>query len=123
MEAALGAELSEHLGYSAGQAPPAGAGNRRNGHTATTVETERGEVSIRVPRDRNATFEPRLVAKRQTRPARLDERVPGLDAGGMSVRDSAGHLQGLYGVQVGRDTISRVTTPCSRTSPTGGRGR
>ena len=109
LEAALGAELSEHLGYPAGQAPPGGAGNHRNGHTAKTVKTELGEVPIRAPRDRNATFEPRLVAKRQTRLAGLDARVLDLYAGGMSVRDIAAHLQGLYGVQVGRDTISRVT--------------
>jgi transposase-like protein len=109
LEAALGAELSGHLGYPPGQAPPGGAGNHRNGHTAKTVKTELGEVAIRSPRDRNATFEPRLVAKRQTRLAGLDERVLDLYAGGMSTRDIAAHLQRLYGVQIGRDTISRVT--------------
>ena len=67
LEAALGAELTEHLGYPPGQAPPGGAGNRRNGLTAKTVKTELGEVAIRTPRDRRGTFEPQLVAKRQTR--------------------------------------------------------
>jgi putative transposase len=109
LEAALGAELTEHLGYPPGQAPPGGAGNHRNGHTAKTVKTELGEVAIRSPRDRRATFEPRLVAKRQTRLAGLDERVLDLYAGGMSTRDIAAHLQRLYGVEIGRDTISRVT--------------
>ena len=64
---------------------------------------------MRTPRDRQGTFEPQLVGKRQTRLAGLDERVLDLYAGGMSTRDIAEHLQRLYGVQVGRDTISRVT--------------
>jgi putative transposase len=109
VEAALGAELSEHLGYPPAQAPPGGAGNVRNGSTPKTLKTELGEVVVRTPRDRQGSFEPRLVGKRQTRLAGLDERVLDLYAGGMSVRDIAEHLRRLYGVQVGRDTISRVT--------------
>ena len=109
VEAALGAELSEHLGYPPGQGPPGGAGNVRNGSTPKTLKTELGEVVVRTPRDRQGSFEPRLVSKRQTRLAGLDERVLDLYAGGMSVRDIAEHLRRLYGVQVGRDTISRVT--------------
>jgi putative transposase len=109
VEASLGAELSEHLGYPPGQAPPGGAGNVRNGSTPKTLKTELGEVEVRTPRDRRGTFEPQLVGKRQTRLAGLDERVLDLYAGGMSTRDIAGHLRRLYGVQIGRDTISRVT--------------
>ena len=109
VEAALGAELSEHLGYPPGQGPPGAAGNVRNGSTPKTLKTELGEVVVRTPRDRQGSFEPRLVGKRQTRLAGLDERVLDLYAGGMSVRDIAEHLRRLYGVQVGRDTISRVT--------------
>jgi putative transposase len=109
IETALGAELSEHLGYPLGQAPPGGAGNHRNGHTAKTVQTDLGPVEVRTPRDRQGSFEPELVKKRQTRLAGLDDRVLDLYAGGMSVRDVAAHLRGLYGVEIGRDTISRVT--------------
>jgi putative transposase len=109
IETALGAELSEHLGYPPGEAPPGGAGNHRNGSTAKTVQTELGPVKVRTPRDRAAAFEPRLVGKRQTRLAGLDEKILGLYAGGMTVRDIAAHLSDLYGVEVGRDTISRVT--------------
>src|SRR5690348_12011844 len=75
IETALGAELSEHLGYPPGQAPPGGAGNHRNGSTAKTVQTELGPVQVRTPRDRAGTFEPQLVAKRQTRLAGLDEKI------------------------------------------------
>jgi putative transposase len=109
IETALGAELSEHLGYPPGQAPLGGAGNVRNGSTPKTLKTELGEVPVRTPRDRQGSFDPQLVGKRQTRLAGLDDRVLDMYAGGMTVRDIASHLQRLYGVQVGRDTISRVT--------------
>jgi putative transposase len=109
IETALGAELNEHLGYPAGQAPPGGTGNHRNGSTAKTVQTDLGPVEIKTPRDRAGTFDPKLVAKRQTRLAGLDEKILGLYAGGMSVRDIEAHLSDLYGVQIKRDTISRVT--------------
>jgi len=109
VEAALGAELSGHLGYPPGQAPPGGAANVRNGSTPKTLKTELGEVGVRTPRDRQGTFEPQLVANRQTRLAGLDDRVLDLYAGGLSTRDIAEHLRRLYGVGVGRDTISRVT--------------
>jgi putative transposase len=110
IETALGAELSDHLGYPPGQAPAGGAGNVRNGSTAKTVQTELGPVDVKTPRDRHGTFEPQLIAKRQTRLAGLDEKILDLYAGGMSVRDIESHLQRLYGTTaLGRDTISRVT--------------
>jgi putative transposase len=109
VNAALEGELTDHLGYRPGQAPPGGAGNHRNGSTPKTVQTDLGPIDVRTPRDRHGTFDPRLVAKRQTRLAGLDEKILGLYAGGMSVRDISSHLKELYGVDVGRDTISRVT--------------
>jgi len=109
IETALGAELTEHLGYPPGQAPPGGAPNARNGGTPKTVQTELGPVQIKTPRDRKGSFEPQLVGKRQTRLAGLDDRILGLYAGGMSVRDISRHLSELYGTEIGRDTISRVT--------------
>jgi putative transposase len=98
-----------HLGYPPGQAPPGGTGNVRNGGTAKTLSTDVGEVAIKTPRDRDASFEPRLVAKRQTRLAGLDDKILAMYAGGMTVRDIEAQLSELYGVQIGRDTISRVT--------------
>jgi putative transposase len=109
IETALGAELTEHLGYPPGQAPPGGSGNHRNGHTAKTLQSELGPVAVKTPRDRNGSFEPKLVGKRQTRLAGLDEKILGLYAGGMTVRDIEAHLRDLYGVRIGRDTISAVT--------------
>lgn len=109
IETALGAELTEHLGYGPGQAPAGGARNVRNGSSPKTVQTELGPVGVRTPRDRAGTFDPKLVAKRQTRLAGLDERILALYAGAMSVRDIESHLSDLYGVEIKRDTISRVT--------------
>jgi putative transposase len=110
IETALGAELTEHLGYLRGQAPPGGAGNLRNGSTPKTLQTELGPVAVKTPRDRAGTFDPQLVAKRQTRLAGLDDKILGLYAGGMTVRDIEEHLVELYGTTaIKRDTISRVT--------------
>lgn len=109
INAALEGELTDHLGYPPGQAPPGGTGNMRNGSTPKTVHTELGPVEVATPRDRRGSFEPRLVAKRQTRLAGLDDRILDMYAGGMSVRDIEAHLRSLYGVEIGRDTISRVT--------------
>jgi transposase-like protein len=109
INAALEGELTDHLGYPAGQAPPGGTGNVRNGSIPKTVHTELGAVDVNTPRDRKGSFDPKLVAKRQTRLAGLDDRILDMYAGGMSVRDIEAHLQSLYGVEIGRDTISRVT--------------
>src|SRR6476620_3655568 len=107
IETALGAELTEHLGH-----PPGGraqAANVRNGAGRKTVQTDLGTVEIATPRDRDGSFDPQLVGKRQTRLAGLDDKILGLYAGGMTTRDISAHLAELYGVDVGRDTISRVT--------------
>ena len=107
METALGAELTEHLGHRPGGAPQ--GVNVRNGAARKIVKTDLGPVEIKTPRDRDGSFEPKLVAKRQTRLAGLDDKILGLYAGGMTVRDISAHLSELYGVDIGRDTISRVT--------------
>src|SRR4051812_35745596 len=107
VEAALEAEMTEHLGHDAGGVPQ--GANVRNGHTPKTVQTDLGPVEIKTPRDRDSSFEPKLVAKRQTRLAGLDDKILGLYAGGMTVRDISHHLSELYGTEIGRDTISRIT--------------
>lgn len=109
MERALGAELTHHLGYEKGDPAGRGSGNSRNGHSAKTVLTEDGELDLSVPRDRAGTFEPRLVAKGQTRLDGFDGKVVSLYARGLTVREIQGHLQELYGVEVSPDLISRVT--------------
>lgn len=109
VEKALQAELTSHLGYDACQARPEGASNGRNGYTSKTLLTDQGEVTVDVPRDREGSFEPQLVRKRERRLTGFDDRILALYARGMSVRDIKGHLQEMYGVEVSPDLISRVT--------------
>ena len=107
VEAALDAEMTEHLGHPHGGVPQ--GANVRNGSSLKTLQTDLGPVEIKTPRDRQGSFEPKLVATRQTRLAGLDDKILGLYAGGMTVRDISHHLSELYGTEIGRDTISRVT--------------
>jgi putative transposase len=109
VERALEVELTDHLGYERHQEPPGGAGNTRNGATPKTLSTEHGPVQISSPRDREGSFEPKLVRKRQRRFEGFDDKILALYSRGMSTRDIEAHLRELYGVSVGRDLISRVT--------------
>jgi putative transposase len=109
IERAMAAELSEHLGYEHGQAPPGGVGNARNGTTPKTLHTGHGSVRVEQPRDRVGSFEPQIVPKHQRRFAGFDDKIIAMYGRGMSVRDIQAHLAELYGVEVGHDLISRVT--------------
>src|SRR6516225_4930716 len=109
IERALGAELTEHLGYEKGDPAGRGSGNSRNGSSSKTILTEDGEIDIAVPRDRGGSFEPQLIAKGQTRFEGFDERIISLYARGLTVREIQGHLRELYQVEVSPDLISRVT--------------
>ena len=109
LERALGAELSDHLGYEKGDAAGRGTGNSRNGFSDKTVLTDDGEVALEVPRDRAGTFEPKIVPKGARRLDGFDDRIVSLYARGLSVREIQGHLKELYGVEVSPDLISRVT--------------
>jgi putative transposase len=109
VERALEVELTEHLGYEPHAEPPGGTGNTRNGSTPKTLITEHGRVPIETPRDRDGSFEPKLVRKRQRRFEGFDEKILALYSRGLSTRDIEAHLEEIYGVKVGRDLISRVT--------------
>jgi putative transposase len=109
VERSMAAELSEHLGYEHGEAPPGGAGNARNGTTAKTIHTGHGSVRIEQPRDRQGSFEPRIVPKHRRRFDGFDDKIIAMYGRGMSVRDIQAQLRELYGGEVGHDLISRVT--------------
>ena len=109
MERMLSAELTAHLGYEAGAEPPVGQANRRNGGTSKRVKGQDGEMPLSVPRDRAGSFEPELVKKGQTRIDGIDDKIIGLYAHGLTVRDIQAHLEDLYGLKVSPDLISRVT--------------
>ena len=109
IERALGAELTEHLGYEKGDPAGRGSGNSRNGTSSKTLLTEDGAVEISVPRDRAGSFEPQLIPKGQTRFDGFDDKILSLYARGMTVREIQGHLSELYSIDVSPDLISRVT--------------
>ncbi len=106
---AMEAELTEHVGYEHGEPPPDGQTNRRNGKSDKRLRTEHGEIAVKVPRDRQGSFEPQLVPKHQRHFDGFDDQILALYARGASVRDIRAHLQELYGVEVSPDLISRVT--------------
>lgn len=108
LESALEAELTEHLGHEPGGVPGPG-GNVRNGYSGKTLRTEVGDVRVRVPRDRAGTFEPLIVPKNSRRLAGFDEAVISLYAKGMTTGDIANHLADVYGSEVSKDLVSRVT--------------
>src|SRR5207248_4285008 len=109
VERAMEVELTDHLGYEPHQEPPGGAGNTRNGGTPKTLVTEQGPVRIKTPRDRDGSFEPKIVRKRQRRFEGFDDKILALYSRGLSTRDIEAHLADIYGVRVGRGLISQVT--------------
>ena len=109
LEKGLKAELSDHLGYDQGDPAGRGSPNSRNGSTPKTLQSEVGPLALDVPRDRNSTFEPRLVPKGTRRLGGLEEQVISLYAGGMTVRDIAFHFERTLGTQLSHDTISNIT--------------
>ena len=109
LERALSAELSDHLGYEKGDPKGKKTGNSRNGHGSKRLTGEDGEMEIAVPRDRDSSFEPKIVKKGQRRFDGFDDKIISMYARGMSVREIRGHLEELYGIEVSPDLISRVT--------------
>ena len=109
VESALEGEITDHLGYDRHDVAGRDGGNSRNGHRTKTVLTEVGPVEIDVPRDRDATFEPKIVAKRKRRLSGVDELVISLSAKGLTTGDVQAHLAEVYGADVSRQTISTIT--------------
>jgi putative transposase len=109
VERAMEVELTDHLGYEPHLEPAGGVGNTRNGTTPKTLVTEQGRVGIDAPRDRDGSFEPQIVRKRQRRFEGFDDKILALYSRGLSTRDIEAHLEEIYGVKVGRDLISKVT--------------
>ncbi|MDR3504368.1 MAG: IS256 family transposase, partial [Legionella sp.] len=107
VEAALNAELEEHLGY--GRYEKQGSTNSRNGYTPKTLKTEDGEFELLTPRDRNGSFEPQLVKKHQTRLTSMDDKILSLYAKGMTTRDIVSLFKEMYDADVSPTLISKVT--------------
>lgn len=109
IENMLEGEMDDHLGYEKNSIKGNNSGNSRNGYGTKTIKSELGETEIRVPRDRNGAFEPRLIEKRQTRTEDLENRVLAMYSKGMTTRDIEDHLRDIYGVDASASMISRIT--------------
>jgi transposase-like protein len=109
VEGALEGELDDHLGYSRHDREGRKSGNSRNGHRAKTVITEAGPVELSVPRDRDSSFEPKIVAKRQRRLTGVEDMVISLSAKGLTHGEIAAHLAEVYGAEVSKQTITTIT--------------
>lgn len=109
IEEMLETELSEHLGYEAYAVKGRNTGNSRNGRYAKKLRTSGGDTTIQVPRDRNGEFEPQVVKKQVANTNELEDKIIGMYAKGMSVRDIQETLRELYGVEVSPTTLSAIT--------------
>ena len=108
-ERILEAELTEHLGYEKHAPDGRNRGNSRNGKTTKTLKDGRGDLPVEIPRDREGSFDPKLIRKYQTRWPDFDDKIISMYARGMSTRDIQGHVEDLYGVAISPELVSRVT--------------
>lgn len=109
LERAMGAELSNHLGYEKHDSAGWGSGNSRNGTSRKRVQGDFGAVEIEVPRDRQGSFEPKILPKHKRRFRGFDDKILSMYARGMTTREIQGHLEEIYGVEVSPSLISEVT--------------
>jgi putative transposase len=109
VEAALKGEMNHHLGYDKNAPTGHHSGNSRNGYSTKKLKGDHGEVDIQTPRDRNASFEPRLIKKGQSRITGMDDQILSLYARGMSTRDIVAAFQEMYGADISAGLVSQVT--------------
>lgn len=108
-EAMLQGEMNSHLGYENNARGEKGSPNRRNGYSKKKVHTTAGDVEIQVPRDRDASFEPKVVRKRQRDVSSIEDKVLAMYARGMSQRDIAETIEDIYGFGISHETVSEIT--------------
>src|SRR6195256_3340176 len=109
LERAMQAEMTDHLGYEKHDQAGNNSGNSRNGKTTKALKGDFGEMPLETPRDRNGSFEPKIVAKHQTRFTGFDDKIVSMYARGMTTRDIEAHLREMYGVDVSPTLVSQVT--------------
>jgi putative transposase len=109
LERAMQAEITEHLGYRKNAASGKNSGNSRNGIYKKNIKGEFGNLDVAVPRDRNASFEPIILPKGESRFTGFDDKIISMYARGMTTRDIQAHLEEIYGVDVSPTLVSQVT--------------
>lgn len=122
LESALEGEMDDHLGYARHDRAGRDDGNSRNGHREKIVLTDIGPIPVEVPRDRDGSFEPQLVRKRQRRLSGVDDMVISLSAKGLTHGEISAHLAEVYGAQVSKQTISVITDRVVEVCPNGRTG-
>ncbi|HFF2733022.1 IS256 family transposase [Escherichia coli] len=108
-ERALNAEMEQHLGYAKHAPEGRNSGNSRNGKSSKKLRSVHGEIELDIPRDRNGSFEPKLIKKGEKQLNGFDDRIISLYARGMTTRDIQAHFEESYGVEVSPTFISQVT--------------
>lgn len=108
-EAMLQGEMNSHLGYENNERGEKESANRRNGYSRKKVKTTAGEVEIKVPRDRDASFEPKVIPKRHKDVSDIQDKVLSMYARGLSQRDIAETIEDIYGFEISHETISQIT--------------
>jgi putative transposase len=109
LEQLMEEELTDHLGYEPYEAKGRNSGNSRNGYYSKKVRTSEGETDVRVPRDRNGDYEPKILQRYASNTNELEEKIIGLYAKGLSTRDIQDTLHELYGVELSAQSISSIT--------------
>ena len=110
LESALNAELTDHLGYKKDEKSDSRKSNTRNGFSQKTIKSDKGELELQTPRDRQATFEPKIVPKGKTRLEGFEDNILSLYARGMTTRDIQGAIKELYsGAEISHSVIANVT--------------
>ena len=109
LERAMQAEMTSHLGYERHDRASNKSGNSRNGGSTKKLIGEFGQIDLETPRDRQGTFEPKIVAKHQTRFTGFDDKIMSMYSRGMTTRDIEAHIQEMYGVEVSPGLVSQVT--------------
>ena len=109
VEQILEAEMEEHLGYEKHSIAGNNSGNSRNGYNSKTIISDYGQTQINIPRDRNGSFEPQVIEKRQTRTDEIENKVLAMYSKGMSQRDIEDNVKEIYGADVSQSLVSRIT--------------
>ena len=108
-ESMLQGEMNSHLGYESNDHGYKATDNRRNGYTNKTLKTSYGEIPIRSPRDRDGSFSPQVVPKRETDVSAIEDKVLAMYARGMSQRDIADTIEDIYGFEISNEAVSEIT--------------
>jgi len=109
LQAIFEAEMENHLGYQKHSVEGNNSGNSRNGYSQKTIQTRLGKTELRIPRDRNAEFEPQIIKKYETTSNQLEDQIIAMYAKGMSTRDIEDHMRSIYGIDVSPAMVSKVT--------------